>query len=483
MIHQRIRACIRVFLYVRYGSNKTVTQHKIPSSIFKAYDIRGIVGDTLNPELVYAIGRAFGSEALEQGEKHVYVGRDGRLSGPELLQALISGLCASGIDVINIGCVPTPVLYYAAYAHGSGTGIMLTGSHNPPDYNGMKMVIGEDTLAGERIQKLRQRVEQMDVLEGEGACTEQQLIDDYITRITDDIKLKRSLHVVVDCGNGAAGSVAPQLLKALGCKVTELYCEVDGNFPNHHPDPSQPENLQDLIQKVEELDADLGMAFDGDGDRLGVITREGEIIWPDRLMMLYARDILSRHPGAEIIYDIKCSSNLGQSIEQDGGKPLMWQTGHSLIKAKMKASGALLAGEMSGHIFFKERWYGFDDATYTASRLLELLAADPRHPSQVMGELPNAVNTPELHIDMKEGEHFQFMTRLIESAKFEGADITTIDGIRVDYDDGWGLVRASNTTPCLVLRFEGKDQETLERIQDKFRQAILKLDSSLSLPF
>lgn len=456
----------------------------LPEEIFKAYDIRGIVGETLTVENILFIGHAIGSEAKARGLDSIVFARDGRLSGPELGKALVTGLMASGIKVIDIGMLPTPTLYYAAAELSKGTGVMLTGSHNPSNYNGIKMVLGGDTLSGDAIQSLRQRILNNDLSLGEGTYSNEQVLDKYIDRITSDITLKRKMKIVIDCGNGVAGAIAPKLFTQLGCEVTPLFCEVDGNFPNHHPDPSQPENLKDLIAEVKKQNADLGLAFDGDGDRIGVVSGDGKIIWPDRLMMLFAKDVLSRNPSANIIFDIKCSSNLQAVIEEEGGKPLMWKTGHSLIKAKMKETNALLAGEMSGHIFFKERWYGFDDALYSAARLLEILAGQLRQPRVVFSGLPDSVNTPELKIEMQEGEHFKFMEKLIEkSAEFTDAEITLIDGIRVDYSDGWGLVRASNTTPCLVLRFEGKNKKVMAEVQEKFREVLTSLQPDINLPF
>ena len=454
-----------------------------PASIFKAYDIRGIVGKTLTAQYMMLIGQALGSEAIGRGLGKIAFARDGRLSGPELGGALVKGLQAAGIDVVDVGMVPTPVLYYAAAEMAEGTGVMLTGSHNPPDYNGIKMVLGGETLSGDAIQSLRERIQSQDFTRGSGEYVTRMISNEYMQKIIADVKLKRKLKIVVDCGNGVAGAIAPKLYKALGCEVIELYSEVDGNFPNHHPDPSKPENLRDLIETVRGQGADLGLAFDGDGDRLGVVSANGSIIWPDRLMMLFATDVLSRNHGAQIIYDIKCSSNLTKVIWEKGGEPLMWKTGHSLIKAKMQQSGALLAGEMSGHIFFKERWYGFDDALYSGARLLEIIAADARPPHEIFAALPDAVNTPELNLNMAEGEHFKFMDALLDKADFANANITMIDGIRADFEDGWGLVRASNTTPCLVLRFEAQNEEALKRIQDEFRTVMLEIDPSLNLPF
>ncbi len=456
----------------------------LPEEIFKAYDIRGIVGKTLTVENILFIGHAIGSEAKARGLDSIVFARDGRLSGPELGKSLVTGLMASGLKVIDIGMLPTPALYYAAAELSNGTGVMLTGSHNPPDYNGIKMVLGGDTLSGDVIQSLRQRILNNDLSIGEGTYVNEKVLDKYIDRITSDITLKRKMKIVIDCGNGVAGAVAPKLFTALGCDVTPLFCEVDGNFPNHHPDPSQPENLGDLIAEVKKQNADLGIAFDGDGDRIGVISGDGKIIWPDRLMMLFAKDVLSRNAGANIIFDIKCSSNLRTVIEEEGGKPLMWKTGHSLIKAKMKETNALLAGEMSGHIFFKERWYGFDDALYSAARLLEIMANQLRQARVVFSGLPDSTNTPELKINMQEGEHFKFMEKLVaQSSSFTDAEVTLIDGIRVDYAEGWGLVRASNTTPCLVLRFEGKNKAAMSKIQDKFREVLTGIQADIKLPF
>ncbi len=454
-------------------------------TIFKAYDIRGIVDKTLTEEAVYWIGRALGAEAEARGEQHIYVARDGRLSGPKLIKALTRGLTEAGRDVTDLGMVPTPVLYYAAYEIGTGSGIMITGSHNPPEYNGLKMVLGGTTLSGPDIQELRKRIENGDLATRteSGKQDSADVVAQYISRITSDITLAKPMKVIVDCGNGVAGGVAPQLLRELGCEVSELFCEVDGNFPNHHPDPSKPENLADLIQALADQHADIGLAFDGDGDRLGVVTPTGNVIWADRQMMLYAQDVLSRNPGAEVIYDIKCTTNLHKIIEQAGGKATMWKTGHSFIKAKLKESGAALAGEMSGHIFFKERWYGFDDATYTASRLLEIIAKDGRPADDIFNALPDSINTPELNLTTAEGENHPLVDKLVAAADFPGAKITTIDGLRVDFTDGFGLVRASNTTPCLVFRFEAETQSALERIQNDFRKLVFSQAPEANLPF
>ncbi len=454
----------------------------ISADIFRAYDIRGIAGKSLTTDIAYEIGRAIGSEAYYRGEQTIIVGRDGRLSGPDLTQALIRGLVATGRDVKDIGEVPTPVLYFAAQYLGSGSGVMVTGSHNPADYNGFKIVLAGETLATEAITGLRRRIETADLLTGEGSVEEVSVLPDYIERVKSDVQVVRPMKVVVDCGNGVAGVAAPRLLQELGCEVVELFCEVDGNFPNHHPDPGKTENLAALIQAVQENGAEIGIAFDGDGDRIGVVSSSGEIIWPDRLLMLLATDVLSRNPGAQIIYDVKSSRHVATVVAEHGGEPLMWATGHSLIKAKMKETGALLAGEMSGHIFFKERWFGFDDALYSAARLLEILANDARSSSDVFAELPDSVNTPELNVPMAEGEPAVFMEKLLNSAHFENARIATIDGMRVEFENGWGLVRASNTTPCLVLRFEADDELALSAIQDEFRRVMLQVDPNLSLP-
>ena len=455
----------------------------IEPSIFKAYDIRGIVDVGLTTDAAYWIGRALGAEAAQRGEQHIYVARDGRLSGPKLVEALSRGLLEAGRDVTDLGMVPTPVLYYAAYELGSGSGIMVTGSHNPPEYNGLKMVLGGTTLSGDDIQALRRRIESGDLNHGNGKQDSADVVAQYIARITGDVKLARPMKIIVDCGNGVPGAVAPPLLRALGCEVTELFCDVDGNFPNHHPDPSKPENLQDLIRVLREQHADIGLAFDGDGDRLGVVTPKGNVVWADRQMMLYARDVLSRNPGAEIIYDIKCTTNLAKVIAAAGGRPTMWKTGHSFVKAKLKETGAALAGEMSGHIFFKERWYGFDDALYTAARLLEILSKDARPVDEIVDELPDTVNTPELNLQTAEGENHPLVHKLVAAAHFPDATLTTIDGLRVDFADGFGLVRASNTTPCLVIRFEAQDEAGLERIQEHFRQLILSQKPDAVLPF
>jgi phosphomannomutase/phosphoglucomutase len=463
--------------------NIAVAELHIDPAIFRAYDIRGVVNKSLTPEAVYEIGRAIGSEARARGEQAVIVARDGRLSGADLQDALVRGLRAVGVHVKDIGQVPTPVLYYAAATLDTRSGVMLTGSHNPPEYNGMKIVLAGETLSGSAIQRLRERIENGEFDHGDGQYEKVQIVDAYSERVRKDVQLAKPMKVVVDCGNGVAGTLVPQLLENLGCKAIPLYCEVDGKFPHHHPDPSKPENLADLIRAVREQGADLGLAFDGDGDRLGVVGSEGEILWPDRLLMLFAMDILGRNPGAEVIYDVKSSRHLAQIVRDFGGSPEMWKSGHSLIKARMKETNALLAGEMSGHIFIKERWYGFDDALYAAARLLEILSNDHRSSHTIFAALPDGVNTPELTLSMQEGEPQKFMADFMGKAQFADAEIITIDGLRADFADGWGLVRASNTTPSLVMRFEGDSQAAFERIQSLFRQAMLAASPNLKLPF
>jgi phosphomannomutase len=445
-----------------------------PSS-FKAYDIRGVVGQSIDADFAEQFGRAFGSEAVLAGETAVAVGRDGRLSGPSLAAALIRGLVSTGLDVVDIGAVTTPMLYYVAATrgrHGCNSGVMVTGSHNPKDYNGFKMVLAGRAIHGEAIQALRKRMETSNFTQGGGRSGRMDIVAEYTHRITHDCKLARRMKIVVDCGNGIPGASSPAILRALGCDVTELYSEVDGNFPNHHPDPSQPANLADLITTVKRTGAELGLAFDGDGDRLGVVTREGNIIYPDRQLMLFATDILPRHPGAPVIFDVKCTQRLAPAIRAAGGVPVMWKTGHSLIKAHMKEIGAPISGEMSGHIFFGERWYGFDDATYTAARLLEILSRSD-DPSAVLNALPTSFSTPELNVLCSEGEPRRVVEELRRTASFPGStELITIDGLRVEYADGFGLVRSSNTTPMLVLRFEGHTPAALTRIETTMLAAL-----------
>tara|TARA_B110000305_G_scaffold46382_1_gene49356 strand:+ start:173 stop:1546 length:1374 start_codon:yes stop_codon:yes gene_type:complete len=442
---------------------------EIESSIFKAYDIRGIVGTELTPEIVKLIGIAIGSESIENGERGVVVGRDGRLSGPELSDALIEGLKESGCHVVNIGMVPSPVVYFATYTKAASSGVMITGSHNPAEYNGLKIMIAGETLSAERIQGLLTRIIEKKFSSGAGTSTSINIDQNYIDTIKEDIKIEKELKIVIDCGNGVAGNIAPQLFEALGVKVTKLFCMVDGRFPNHHPDPSKPENLEDLIQEVKDTDSDLGLAFDGDGDRLGLVDNKGQIIWADQQMMLYSRDVLSRKKGAKIIFDVKCTSLLPKFITAHGGIPVMSRTGHSFIKQKLKETNAELAGEMSGHIFFKERWYGFDDALYTGARLLEILSKSEKSCSENFDKIPVNISTPEININFKkQGQQFEAMEKLSSNINFPNADINTIDGVRVDFENCWGLVRASNTTPCLVLRFEATDYMLLDEIKMKF---------------
>lgn len=461
------------------------TPAALPDTVFKAYDIRGTVPDQLNPAFARLLGAALALQAQQQGIDTLVVGYDGRLSSPELALALQEGITAGGVSTVDLGMVPTPVVYYAAHTLNTGSGIAITGSHNPPHYNGFKLMMGGKTLHGDDIQKLRTIMQRIRPTPSQVPCTRTELniIDDYITRICSDVKLARPLKIAIDCGNGVGGVLAEQLYTRLGCEVDPLFCDVDGRFPNHHPDPADPANLQDLIKHVNDYDCDLGLAFDGDADRLGVVTRSGQVIWPDRQLILYARDVLERQPGSTILFDVKCSRHVARAIEEAGGKPLMWQTGHSLIKAKMAETGAPLAGEMSGHIFFEERWFGFDDGLYTGARLLEILA---RHeaPSEILEALPQDISTPELKLEMQEGEPHALVQRLQQEAAFPSAEsVNTIDGVRAEYADGFGLARASNTTPVVVLRFEGESQHALTRIQNEFRHALMQLMPDLNLPF
>jgi phosphomannomutase/phosphoglucomutase len=455
----------------------------VSETIFRAYDIRGIVGETLSADTVRVIGRAIGSEGIDRGVKTICIGFDGRHSSPELADALGSGIMAAGCDVINLGAIPTPVLYFATHELGTGSGVMVTGSHNPANYNGLKIMLGGETLSGEAIQRLLQRIQTGDFVSGRGSQSSQDMRRAYLDRIVGDIAVAAPLKVVLDAGNGIAGELAPILVEELGCEVVPLYCEVDGDFPNHHPDPGKPENLKDLIAAVKSEKADLGLAFDGDGDRLGVVTNTGKIIWPDRLMMLFARDVVSRNPGADVLYDVKCSRRLAGVISEAGGRPIMWKTGHSLMKAKMKETGALLAGEMSGHIFFGERWFGFDDGLYAAARLLEILGIEDRDSGEVFEEFPEDVSTPELNVEVTEQTKFGIIERLGQKGDFGDGSISTIDGIRVEFSDGWGLCRASNTTPMLVLRFEAESDEALERIKSVFREQLGKAAPDLVADF
>lgn len=454
-----------------------------PHEIFKAYDIRGVVDKTLTATVVEKIGRALGTEAILQGVNRMVIGWDGRLTGPGLADTLAKGVMSTGCDVIEIGQAPTPTLYFATVDLKTGTGVQVTGSHNPPEYNGLKMMINGTTLSGEAIQKIKQRVIENDFVEGRGNHSKQEMLPTYCRAIIQDITVSRSLKIVVDCGNGVAGAVAPQIFRDVGCEVIELFCDVDGNFPNHHPDPSQLENLQDLISAVKNLQADFGMAFDGDGDRLGIVSAQGDVIWPDRQMILFSRAILKQQPGAEIIFDVKCSQILPKMIQEHGGVATMWKTGHSFIKSKLKETGAALAGEMSGHIFFNDRWGGFDDGIYAGARLCELLTQTDQHPTDVFSAIPDTVNTPELRLEMEEGEHYALVEELVAVAKFDDATVHTIDGVRVDFNDGFGLIRASNTTPTIIMRFEARTKEQLNLIQARFRDLLLTTRPGLALPF
>src|SRR5688572_12982871 len=455
----------------------------VPAEIFRAYDIRGIVGKTLTAELTHNVGRALGTIARERGAATFAVCRDGRLSGPELANALMDGLTAAGADAIDIGMGPTPLAYFAAHHLGCGSCVAVSGSHNPPEYNGLKIVVGGNALYGEDIQEVRRLIEKKSFSSGKGKRSAADVLDAYVERIASDVKLARKFRVAIDCGNGVAGMLAPRLYRRLGCEVTELFCEVDGRFPNHHPDPAQPENLADVIRTLRSTDCEIGIAFDGDGDRLGVVTKDGEIIFADRQLMLLAKDVLSRNPGAEIIYDVKSTRLLAPWIEKHGGRPLIWKTGHSLLKAKLKETGAPLAGEMSGHTFFKERWYGFDDALYGGARLLEVLSKES-DANAVLKSLPNAPSTPELHWKLEEGEPHALVAKLQAAQPFPGAArVITIDGVRVEYADGFGLARASNTTPVIVIRFEADTPGALERIKKEFRAVLQPLKPGAPLPY
>lgn len=458
-------------------------------SIFKAYDIRGIIGTTLDADIARKIGWAFGAAVRAKGESKVVIGRDGRLSGPELAAALAQGLQAAGVDVIDVGMVATPMLYFATHVLDAKSGVMVTGSHNPPNYNGFKMVLAGEAIYGATIQALYQAilaqddVVQTDINVNVGGYSTHDIRAAYLQRIVSDVKLTRPIKIAIDCGNGVAGAFAGDLYRAMGCEVTELFCQVDGTFPNHHPDPAHPENLQDLIGCLQQSDAEIGLAFDGDGDRLGVVTKDGQIIYPDRQLMLFAEDVLTRHPYAPILYDVKCTRHLAPWISERGGQPLMWKTGHSLVKAKMRETNAPLGGEMSGHLFFKDRWYGFDDGLYAGARLLELLArvADP---SATLNALPESISTPELQLMLNEGENFSLIEQLQTEAQFPTArDIIRIDGLRVEYPDGFGLARASNTTPVVVMRFEAESEVALVRIQADFKRVITAAKPDAVLPY
>lgn len=456
----------------------------IPTDVFRAYDIRGPVSvGGLSANLAYAIGLAIGSKVREQGQKAIVVGRDGRLSGPELTAALVRGLCGVGLTVLNIGIVPTPLVYFATNWLETNSGVMVTASHNPGHHNGFKIVLDGKTLTTQGISALRIKIQECRFSKGRGKQVNINIIQDYEDLILKRIQLERRLKIVVDCGNGVAGKIAPDLYRKLGCEVVELFCEVDGRFPNHHPDPTIPENLIDLIDTVKRTSADIGLAFDGDADRLGIVTNNGEIIWPDRQMMLFSMDLLSRLPGSDIIFDVKCSRQLPKIIKKYGGNPVMWRTGHSVLKAKLFEINAPLAGEMSGHIFFKDEWFGFDDGIYVGARLLRIISQQKKSTSEVFSSLPNSVNTPELKLPMNEEEKPIFMKKLVQQADFSEIKLITLDGLRVEFNRGWGLIRPSNTSPYLILRFEADTESELKRIQDVFRTQLLKVDNTLTLPF
>ena len=460
-----------------------MTTHLDPT-IFRAYDIRGVVGETLTEETVFLIGKALGSLVREGSGHQIAIARDGRLSGVALSKALSDGILSVGCDVLDLGMVPTPLLYYTTRVFAEHSGVMVTGSHNPPEYNGLKMVVNGMTLAESDIKALYHRIIEKKFYDGLGVRHQLPVVDRYIEQVVSNISLKRKLKIVIDAGNGVTGEVAPRLFRMLGCDVCELFCEIDGTFPNHHPDPSQKENLDDLVAAVREHQADVGLAFDGDGDRLGVVTNNGEMIWSDRLLILFAESVLNMQPNAKIIYDVKCTNHLASVIRSMQGEPIMWKTGHSLIKAKMAETDAPLAGEMSGHFFFKDRWYGFDDALYAGARLLEILSAKKEDASTIFSAIPNSINTPELKIYVNDEEKFKLMRKLIDHAHFpEANEVMTIDGLRVNFEEGWGLVRPSNTTPCLIMRFEALNQTVLEKIQTTFRDWMLSVHPELVLPF
>jgi phosphomannomutase/phosphoglucomutase len=449
------------------------------ATIFRAYDIRGIINQTLTTEVIKKIGQAIGSEAKELGEQTLIVGADGRISSPAVMDTLINGILTTGTNVHSIGAVPTPLVYFATNTLDTQSGIAITGSHNPADYNGFKIVLRGRTLVSEDIQKLYQRVLNEDFRSGEGQLTESDIRDDYIDAIADDVIVAQPLRVVIDCGNGIAGDIAPDLLSALGCEVLPLYCEVDGSFPNHHPDPTIPANLEDLIITIRSNEADLGIALDGDGDRIVAITGDGEIVWPDQLLMLFAKDVVSRNPGSDVVYDVKCTRHLHSVISSFGGRPIICRSGHSYLKEKIQETDAVLGGELSGHVCFNERWYGFDDGLYAAARLLEIVGAQPKSLKDLMSEFPVSVSTPEIQMFVSETEKFDIIRNFNQLADFEGGTLNNIDGTRVDFSDGWGLIRASNTNPCLTLRFEADDAKSLERIKNDFRQKLKMVDESL----
>ncbi len=463
---------------------KDLDPASVPTQIFRSYDIRGEVGVDLTPDLAEKIGAALGSEALDQGEASIIVARDGRVHSDELADRLIKGITRTGCHVIDIGVVPTPLLYFATFhLPDTNSGVMVTASHNPAQYNGFKMVINGVTLADDAVQDVRSRILRQQFHKGEGSVEYRQIVGDYIDRIFSDVALAGSIKLVIDAGNAVPGAVAPQLFEELGCDVIPLHCELDGTFPNHNPDPSDEKNLQDLIAKVQETQADMGVAFDGDGDRLVVITPSGQIVWPDQLLMLFARDVLSRNPGADVIFDVKCSRQLNQVISSYGGRPIMWKTGHSPMKAKMIETGALIGGEYSGHIFIKDRWYGFDDGLYAMARLLEIITLRDQSIDDIFAAFPKLPATPELKIAVADSDKFALVEKLVQQGDFPNGKPTTIDGLRVDFAKGWGLVRASNTSAALTLRFEAETEEALEKIQQLFKRELLKIDSKLAINF
>jgi len=459
------------------------TLSEVSPSIFRAYDIRGVVGETLNPDILYTLGRAVGTEADRRDLKQFVVGRDGRLSSPELFSALCAGLVDSGCRVIDVGVVSSPILYFAVQHLNINSGVMLTGSHNPANYNGIKVLLDNQSLTEREITSLYHTIQANEFVKATGEITQSKIVPEYIAHIVNSVKLSRPMKVVIDCGNGVASVAAPEIFQRLGCELISLYSEVDGNFPNHHPDPSRVENLADLIKAVLDNQADVGIAFDGDADRLGVVTNTGEIIWPDRQMMLFSVDVLKRQPGADIVFDVKCTRHLPEVIEQYGGTPHRWKTGHSLIKRRMQDLNAALAGEMSGHIFFKERWFGFDDGIYAATRLLEIVSAQDKTVDEIFEAFPNSINTEEIKLPVAENDKFDLINKIIAKADFKEASVNTIDGIRVEFPNGWGLIRASNTTPCLTLRFEADTQEDLNAIQQQFKTLILAINPSLEIPW
>ena len=455
----------------------------IPDTIFRAYDIRGIAEQQLTDDIVYQIGRAIGSEAADRDQREIIVARDGRASSPRIATALIRGLRDSGRDVIDIGMVPTPLLYFATHQLGTGSGVMVTGSHNPAEYNGLKIMLAGATLADQAILALRDRIRQGRLSAGEGDCREAQINDAYVDYVINDVAIAQPLKVVIDAGSGVTGIIAPRLFQELGCEVIPLYCEVDPTFPHHHPDPTIAANLTDLVQLVRENSADLGIAFDGDGDRVGVVTASGQIVPADRLLMVLAQDVVSRNPGADVLFDVKCSRSLNSVISSCGGRPIMWKSGHSFMKEKMAETGALLGGEFSGHIFFNERWFGFDDGMYASARLVEILSTTDPDLDRQLAALPAAVSTPELKLETDEQAKFEIIGRLVDSGEFGDGKLTTLDGLRVDFPDGWGLVRASNTTPSLTLRFEADDENALRRIQSLFKDQLAAIDPRLHFGF